>query len=129
MTESFDDFIDKLANEHNQKLEGVSREQFEDCLLGAIKSGDFQSVTTPMETRVQPGMTSTTMIAEQRVGMSYMPYRRVSELESKITELTERIDFHESLIKWQHETYLAIQAGDREYLKKNLFRFKWKDVL
>lgn len=129
MNETFDDFINKITDDHYKKMEGFSRDQFLDCLLGAIKSGDFQTATTPMQTRFEPGMKPMTLVAEQRVGMSYMPYREVQRLEGEVDRLKEEVNFYEDVIEWQYKTSEAIRNRDREYLKKNLFRFAWKDVL
>lgn len=74
------DIIKEITLKHLAKVEELTKEQFEDALLGAIKSGDFvrciQQDYNPFKTMQ---------------GLSYIPYREKLELEARITKLQKDV--------------------------------------
>ena len=68
------ELIKRMAAKHFAAVEELTLEQFEDALLGAIKSGDFMRHVEP---------------SRGLQGLSYIPYREKMELKQEIERLKE----------------------------------------
>tara|TARA_R110000868_G_C10972548_1_gene770445 strand:- start:29922 stop:30230 length:309 start_codon:yes stop_codon:yes gene_type:complete len=74
---TIEDIVKKLSLEHAKKIESITTDQFEDALIGAIKSGDFQiclQYDNNLNTRTQ--------------GMTYIPFREVNRMKDEVNKLT-----------------------------------------
>lgn len=72
----------KIHKEYLEKLESLSLEQFEDALIGAIKSGDFMLY---VDKSYLINNNENTICQKQ--GLSYLPNRKVIQLKSQIEYL------------------------------------------
>lgn len=92
MSKLQEDFISKCVLEFNNKQEDLTKEQFQDCLLEAIISGDFVRACTELKggyyesPRNVPGLKGVMNISSSQ-SMTYIPYRRVGELEKQLDEM------------------------------------------
>ena len=94
--------IKKLATKHAEKIEELTKDQFEECLLEAIESGDFMRHVQRCDIKI----TKEGEITENsRYGMSYIPYREKVRLEKKIEELS-------------YEIYYLKRYGNTDFLKR-----------
>lgn len=66
------EIITKIVRDRNIAISGLTENKFVECLMQAIECGDFQSCMSS---------------DGEYFGMSYIPYRRVFELEQRIREL------------------------------------------
>ena len=94
--------IKNIADKHAEKLEELTRDQFEECLLEAINSGDFMRHVQRSDINISKEGSITN---NSRYGMTYVPYREKVRLEKKIEELS-------------YEIYCLKRYGNTDFLKR-----------
>lgn len=79
MMDKFADVVRRVASEQ----EKLTEEQFIEAMRQAVACGDFERLC------LQPSWDGENFIHKQAV--TYMPYRKVQELQSRIEELESRL--------------------------------------
>tara|TARA_R100000951_G_scaffold101420_1_gene92932 strand:+ start:21903 stop:22262 length:360 start_codon:yes stop_codon:yes gene_type:complete len=79
---SVDKLIKELSKKHFEKVEELTVEQFEEALLGAIKSGDFIRCVE----HIMPDL-------HHAQGVIYVPYAQKMHLQARIKELEEALQY------------------------------------
>lgn len=87
-----DDIIKRIAKKHAEKVEEITVEQFEVCLLEAIRSGDFMRHVQNVHLHLDKDGKLTN---DSRYAMTYVPYREKLELQ------LERLN--DNLNNWKHK--------------------------
>lgn len=72
-------YVKEVVNKYSEQVEQLTKVQFEDALIGAIKSGDFVRHVQGFH------------IGEQKQGMTYIPFREKEYLKLKIEKLKRLI--------------------------------------
>ena len=83
-----DDIVKKIAKKHAEKIEELTVEQFEQCLLEAIKSGDFTRHVQASHFHLNK---SGALTDNSRYAMTYAPYRDKLSLEFTIDTLQAKL--------------------------------------
>lgn len=73
----------KLVQKHQVYIDGLTERQVAEALKQAVECGDFQ-----IHVVVDPGPKAA---LTHRQGVSYIPGRRVAELEAEVAELREEL--------------------------------------
>lgn len=90
-----DDIIRSIAEKYHKDIEEITIMQFEDALLGAIKSGDFLSHVQNVHIEIDK---SGRLSKEERRAMTYIPYRDKCELQEEINRLRALVaELHQQL--------------------------------
>lgn len=77
-------YVKEIARKHAEKTEEITKQQFENALVGAILSGDFQRCVTSLHYDLNKDGKLT---AQQSQAMTYVPYREKARLECEIEKL------------------------------------------
>lgn len=73
---TFEAAVEKLVEERSLAVEQLTKDQFVEALKQAIKSGDFQRLVS----------------VDGRQAVTYIPFREVEALKSRVSELEEIVD-------------------------------------
>ena len=84
-----------MALRHAEKQEELTKEQFETCLIEAIKSGDFVRHCEPVTSYIDD---KHELRVEQKQYMTYAPYYQANSLKLEIAKLEDIITNYEQFI-------------------------------
>jgi len=90
------DYISEIVLDFHKKQDKLTKEQFQDCLMEAIASGDFVRHCTKLESSYHEGIENTmhgggVINISQKQAMTYIPYREVLTLKGRVIELEEAL--------------------------------------
>jgi hypothetical protein len=90
-----DEIIKSISEKYHKDVEEITIVQFEDALLGAIKSGDFLSHIQNVHIEIDK---SGRFSKEERRAMTYIPYREKCEMQEEICRLRGLVaELHQQL--------------------------------
>ena len=104
-----DKYIKELVEKFHKQQELLTKNQFEACLIEAINSGDFMRYCTPIESKFNSDIETTSLggnadyTVSSSQAMTYIPFRDKNRLELEISNLIEFIeeyDMKDALNDW-----------------------------
>ena len=79
-------FVSEVADKHAQKVDKLTRVQFEEALEQAIKSGDF-AMSVSVDNEPMMMQDPHTLAYSKHYSVSYIPYRDKARLQERVSEL------------------------------------------